>query len=53
MLCIEQDNSEGFCGLVLWCLQLYLPGVEKENYSDVLKVCDPRCIRKMDRSYLG
>lgn len=55
MVCREQDNSEGVCGFVSCVL---VPAVvpsrrRKKNYSDILKVCDPRCIRKMDRFYLG
>ena len=48
----EQDNNEGFCGLLLCCWRLCLWGVEKENHSDILKICHPRCIRTMDSAHL-
>ena len=42
---IRGSMVSGSGGLVLCACDHATEGSEKENYSDVLKVCSPRCTR--------
>lgn len=50
MICREQDNSEGFCGLMLWCGICALKGLEKKIMLTFQK-CYLRCKMTIDRLY--
>ena len=44
----EQDTNERFCGLLLWCGDAALRGLEKITH--IPKVCYLRCKKTIDSS---